>query len=83
MSTCVLCGKELPTESGTMVCSSCTGNTVKYAYVYEPLPNNVNLSFNGGNSATDFSVGYRRNKPLNKFQIWMFKVCFGIEARNV
>ena len=21
-------------------------------------------------------------KPLNKFQIWMFKVCFGIKARN-
>ena len=87
MDTCVCCVRELPTECGSMVCEHCLSNTVNYAVNYasiaEPLTNNVSLSFNGGHNAADFSIGYRRKKPLNKLQIWMFKVCFGIEARNI
>lgn len=83
MDTCVMCGKELPTECGSMVCSDCMSNTVKYAHAPKQLPYNTYFSFNGGSTAQDFVVGCRRSKPLNKFQIWMFKVCFGIEARNV
>ena len=83
MNYCICCGRELSTECCSGVCGHCLSNTVNYAYIAEPLPNNVSLSFNGGHNAADFSIGYRRKKPLNKLQIWMFKVCFGIEARNV
>lgn len=54
-----------------------------YGYVAKIPKNNVELSFNGGHHEMDFIVGYRRKKPLNKFQIWMFNICFGICARNV
>ena len=56
---------------------------IEYAYGIEIPKNNVELSFNGGTTEMDFIVGYRRKKPLNRFQIWMFKICFGICARNV
>lgn len=56
---------------------------IKYACGIEIQKNNVELSFNGGNYEADFIVGYCRKKPLNRFQIWMFKFCFGICARNV
>ena len=52
-----------------------------YAYVYQPPAPNVTLDF-GTEDYTNFSIAYYRNKPLNRFQIWMFKVCFGIKARN-
>lgn len=47
-----------------------------------PKPN-VELSFGAYDGNYDFLVNYRRAKPLNRFQIWMFKVCFGIRARNI
>ena len=53
----------------------------KCAYIYQPPKPNVILNF-GTEDYTNFSITYYRNKPLNKFQIWMFKVCFGIKARN-
>lgn len=54
----------------------------EYAYIYQPPTPNVTLDF-GTEDSTNFSINYYRNKPLNKFQIWMFKVCFGIKARNI
>lgn len=47
-----------------------------------PKPN-TELSFGAHDGNYDFFVCYRRAKPLNRFQIWMFKVCFGIRARNL
>ena len=52
-----------------------------YAYVYQPPHPNVVLEFGTGD--TNFLISYYRNKPLNRFQIWMFKVCFGIKAKNM
>ena len=46
-----------------------------------PQPN-TELSF-GERDGPNFLINYRRSKPLTKFQIWMFKVCFGIEAKNL
>ena len=86
MDRCVMCGRELPTECGEMVCAQCLRDVTvpKTAHsIYDIPPNNVELSFNGGEPAMDFIVAYRRTKPLNKLQIWMFKVCFGIKARNI
>lgn len=44
---------------------------------------NVELSFGAYDGNYDFLINHRRAKPLNRFQIWMFKVCFGIRARNI
>ena len=44
---------------------------------------NTELSFGAYDGNYDFLVNYRRTKPLNRFQIWMFKVCFGVRARNI
>ena len=49
----------------------------------QPPKPNVELSFGAGDGKNDFLVYYRRIKPLNKFQIWMYKVCFGIIAKNI
>lgn len=49
----------------------------------KPPKPNTELSFGAGDGRYDFLIYYRRAKPLNKFQIWMYKVCFGIRARNV
>ena len=49
----------------------------------KPLEPNTELSFGASDRQYDFLVCYRRAKPLNKFQIWMYKVCFGICARNI
>lgn len=49
----------------------------------EPPKPNTELSFGAGDGNYDFLVNYRRKKPLNKFQIWMYKICFGIRARNI
>ena len=43
---------------------------------------NVNLHF-GGYGRQDFIIQYYRKRPLNKFQIWMYKICFGITAENI
>ena len=56
---------------------------VKFAKAIEPLKHNTELSFGAGDGNYDFLVCYHRAKPLNRFQIWMFKVCFGLRARNV
>lgn len=53
-----------------------------YAYIYQSPTPNVTLDF-GTEDHTNFSITYYRNKPLNRFQIWMFKVCFGVKARNM
>ena len=47
------------------------------------LKPNTELSFGDFDGNYDFLVCYRRAKPLNWFQRWMFKVCFGICARNI
>ena len=43
---------------------------------------NVQLHFGDDPYSTDMVIYYYRKKPLNKFQIWMYKVCFGIRAEN-
>ena len=82
-----MCGAPLLDECGSMVCKNCLENAqaspVKIAEVIEPLKPNTELSFGAGDGNYDFLVYYRRVKPLNKFQIWMYKVCFGIRARNI
>ena len=84
MNLCIMCLREIP--EGRMVCPSCElevdVSESKNIVVEFPL-NNVELSFNGGESSMDYIISYRRAKPLNWFQIWMFKVCFGIRARNI
>lgn len=54
-----------------------------YGELIQPPKPNVELSFGAYDGNYDFLVNYRRAKPLNRFQIWMFKVCFGIRARNI
>lgn len=81
---CVMCGAEMP-ESGH-VCAKCAAGAahpIQFAYVIEPPRPNTELSFGAYDGNYDFLVNYRRAKPLNRFQIWMFKVCFGIRARNI
>ena len=53
------------------------------AKIIESSKPNTELSFGADNGQHDFLVCYRRAKPLNQFQIWMYKVCFGIRARNI
>lgn len=53
------------------------------AAISEPPEPNTELSFGAGDRQYDFLVCYRRSKPLNRFQIWMYKICFGIRARNI
>ena len=53
----------------------------EYTYIYQPPTPNVTLDF-GTEDCSNFSINYYRSKPLNKFQICMFKLCFGIKARN-
>ena len=49
----------------------------------QPPKPNTELSFGAGNGEYDFIINYRRAKPLSRFQIWMYKVCFGIRVRNI
>jgi hypothetical protein len=90
MDRCVMCGADLATECGSMVCPHCLRSSSEprieinqEGIIFYPPKPNVELSFNGGKGDMDFSINYRRAKPLNRFQIWMFKVCFGICARNI
>lgn len=84
MNLCIMCLREIP--EGRMICPSCElemeVSESKHIVVDFP-PNNVELSFNGGETTMDYIVSYRRARPLNWFQRWMFKVCFGIRARNI
>ena len=80
---CVMCGAEMP--EGGHVCAKCADGAVQPNFVEVvdfPKPN-TELSFGAGDGNCDFLVCYRRAKPLNRFQIWMYKVCFGIRARNI
>ena len=88
VNQCVMCGAQLPAECNSMVCAQCKQNYGDYplhivGYGIEQPKNNTELSFGAGNKTRDFIVSYYRAKPLNKFQIWMYKVCFGIRARNI
>ena len=60
-----------------------TYNVTELLYKIEQPKNNTELSFSAGDETRNFVISYYRAKPLNKFQIWMYKVCFGIRARNV
>lgn len=52
--------------------------------VTKPKDPNVELSFGENEKySPNFSITYYRTKPLNKFQIWMYNVCFGIRAKNI
>ena len=46
------------------------------------IKTNVQLHFGDDPYSTDMVIYYYRKKPLSKFQIWMYKVCFGIRAEN-
>ena len=76
---CVMCGAEMP--EGGHVCKST--RPAPFVQIVAPLKPNTELSFGTNDGQYDFLVCYRRAKPLNRFQIWMYKVCFGIRARNV
>lgn len=82
---CVMCGAEM--SEGGHICTKCIDGAVqpnRFAQVIAPPPKpNTELSFGAGDGSYDFLVYCRRAKPLNKFQIWMYKVCFGIRARNI
>lgn len=82
---CVMCGAEMP--EGGHICTKCMDgaaqpNRLVEKIVLPPRPN-TELSFGANDGSYDFLVNYRRAKPLNRFQIWMYKVCFGIRARNI
>lgn len=84
VNQCVMCGAEMP--EGGHVCINCqTGATrpIPMAQIAEPPKPNTELSFGDNDGQYDFLINYRRAKPLNRFQIWMYKVCFGIRARNI
>lgn len=78
---CVMCGAEMP--EGGHVCINCQAGAVQSILVEAIELPNTELSFGAGDGNYDFLVNYRRAKPLNRFQIWMYKVCFGIRARNI
>ena len=88
MDECVMCNAPLPTECGSMVCERCKKGSAEplsfeFGRIINPLKPNTELSFGANDGQYDFIVNYRRAKPLNRFQIWMYKVCFGIRARNI
>ena len=83
---CVSCGAPLLNECGSMICKKCKQESKDVVIVgrgIEPLKPNTELSFGASDGNYDFLVNYRRAKPLTKFQIWMYKVCFGIRAKNI
>ena len=87
MNECVMCGCKLPEEWESMVCERCKVSFRKDVMVVGRgiviARPNTELSFGAGDKTRDFIVSFHRHKPLNKFQIWMYKVCFGIRARNI
>lgn len=81
---CVMCGAEM--SEGGHICTKCMDGAVqpnRFAQVAVLPKPNTELSFGASDGQYDFLVCYRRAKPLNRFQIWMYKVCFGIRARNI
>lgn len=82
---CLICGNIIP--EGTHVCPRCEIceiPPVGKAKLFVPPVANVELSFGSGEKfAPNFQINYHRTKPLNKFQIWMFKICFGVIAKNI
>lgn len=86
VNQCVICGAEM--SEGGHVCAACEAEMaekvegLKYGTVLTPPEPNTELSF-GLDSGPNFLISYRRAKPLSKFQIWMFNICFGIRARNI
>lgn len=82
---CVMCGAEMP--EGGHICTKCIDGAVQpnfiVGYGIGQPKNNTELSFGAGDKTRDFIISYRRAKPLNRFQIWMYKICFGIRARNI
>lgn len=84
VNQCVMCGAEMP--EGGHVCKKCAAGAIHpilIGEVVKPPSPNIELSFGTNEGQCDFSINYYRAKPLNRFQIWMFKVCFGIRARNL
>ena len=87
---CVICNISIPKDR--KICPVCEKDRDEFVrtpfpaqlcdFNWPPQPN-VELSFGAYDGNHDFLVNYRRAKPLNRFQIWMFKVCFGIRARNI
>lgn len=85
---CILCDAVVP--EGRHICIICEQEGLEKAATLrglsfaKPKIPNVELSFGEDEEYTpNFSVTYYRAKPLNKFQIWMYKVCFGICAKNI
>jgi hypothetical protein len=97
MSKCVSCGEDVPEGriacnkclndistkhlreekvNAEILKASGTGITVG------KIKTNVQMHFSDDPYSTDMVIYYYRKKPLNKFQIWMYKVCFGIRAEN-
>ena len=87
MNKCVMCGRELPEEWSSMTCARCKVDFHKDVMIVgHSIVNarpNIELSFGADDKTRDFIVSFHRHKPLNKFQIWMYKACFGIRARNI
>ena len=86
MNECVMCGQQILDECGSMVCKECNQVNEKVVIVgrfIKPPKPNTELSFGASDKKRDFLVYYHRAKSLNRFQIWMYKVCFGIRARNI
>lgn len=83
VNQCVMCGAEMP--EGGHVCAKCMDGAVQPSrfILTEPPKPNTELSFGANDGQNDFLINYRRAKPLNRFQIWMYKVCFGIRVRNI
>ena len=84
VNQCVMCGAEMP--EGGHVCINCQAGAVQsppFVKMDTPLRPNTELSFGDNEGQHDILINYRRAKPLNRFQIWMYKVCFGIRARNI
>lgn len=88
MPKCVICNDEVP--EGHWVCPICdpknkfNQDEVHFAKMYAPPSPTVQLSFGDEKTgAPNFQINYYRKKQLNKFQIWMFKICFGITAKNL
>lgn len=76
---CIMCGAEIP--EGRQICPICE-RWAKTLELKKPSLPNTELSF-GERDGPNFLINYRRSKPLTRFQIWMFKICFGIEAKNL
>ena len=87
MPRCVICNNEIP--EGLWICPICETKKIfnqdemVFTRMYTPPIPNVQLSFSDEKTgAPNFLINYYRKKRLNKLQIWMFKVCFGITAKN-